>query len=53
MLQDIEPPIHVMPQFGKEHECTRDCWCEPVCENTLEVIHGEAAALIYIHNVAH
>lgn len=26
--------VHVMPNYGKGHECTERCWCEPELDYT-------------------
>lgn len=53
MLQATEEPLHIRPVFGKEHELSKDCWCEPVCINTIRVINGDDVMLIYVHKVLH
>ena len=51
--QVLELPTHIVPMFGPEHECSKDCWCHPALENKVEVLVGEHVSLIYVHNVAH
>lgn len=50
---ELEPPVHVFPGFGPKHECSAFCWCHPEVVNTLAVVAGHDAALLYVHNVAH
>lgn len=38
--------VHVMPEFGPEHEQVTTCWCHPAIE-----IHEDDH--LVIHNVAH
>ena len=34
------PPesIHVVPNFGREHDLTEDCWCHPVPDSDIPTI---------------
>lgn len=50
---DGDEPVHVMPNYGKEHFCSPDCWCSPDIENEREVLAGEHCAYIYVHKVLH
>lgn len=37
-----EDNIHVVPMFGKPHESSPDCWCEPE--------QDEEEPLVWIHH---
>lgn len=46
-------PLHIVPTFGREHECSCDCWCQPHVENIAELINGDHDRPVYVHHVAH
>ncbi|CAN5815546.1 hypothetical protein BH20PSE1_BH20PSE1_01220 [soil metagenome] len=37
----MDEEIHVIPEFGREHECSPCCWCDPErdVEEPLVLIH--------------
>jgi hypothetical protein len=42
--------MHVMPNFGKEHEISSDCWCCPVPQETGGA-EAYVDALTWVHEV--
>lgn len=40
--------IHIMPRygFGLEHECSKNCWCNPVC---LQEVDEEHDKCVWLH----
>jgi hypothetical protein len=41
-----EGGVHVIPEFGREHDQTSQCWCHPEVE-----VHEDDC--LVIHNVPH
>jgi len=41
--------FHVMPLFGREHECSTDCWCNP----KMEFENPDTGAQVWSHVVLH
>ena len=53
-FEEVEDtPIHVMPEFGPQHQCSAYCWCHPECINVFEFVKGFHDKLIWTHHVAH
>lgn len=51
MLRAIDQPTGVGDRTTLlEHDCSPDCWCEPVCENVMEWINGDTDVLVWVHN---
>lgn len=44
--EEAIPALHVIPMFGKNHECSWDCWCAPEAE-------WDGGVPLWIHKVHH
>ncbi len=43
LLDEFED-IHVMPNYGPEHECSEHCWCEPELDSS-----SEDGTCVFVH----
>ena len=37
--------VHVLPTYGKAHECEAGCWCEP----ELEYVDADTGRVVWVH----
>lgn len=42
--EDRKDDVHVMPTYGREHECSEECWCTPELDFT-----ADSGAQVWVH----